>query len=131
MQESNCLFVYGTLMRPFAHPMHRVLEKYAHFVAQAKVRGQLYEIDGYPGLILTNMNAFVEGELYKIDDEKSLFTQLDRYEECSADFPEPHEYERIVVEIFLEDGGMTNAWLYRYNHPVDPAKLISSGRFLY
>jgi len=129
MQESNYIFVYGTLMRSFSHPMHNVLTKFANFVSEAKVNGRLYEIDGYPGLILTKEKIFVEGELYKINDKKRLFDLLDIYEECSSEFPKPHEYKRVIANTFLSDGNTINAWLYVYNHSVDPAKLIKSGNY--
>jgi gamma-glutamylcyclotransferase (GGCT)/AIG2-like uncharacterized protein YtfP len=123
------LFIYGTLMRTFAHPMHWVLESYAEFMGEAKVRGRLYEIDDYPGLVVTDKEFFVEGELYRVHTPEPLFTELDRYEECSPEFPQPHEYLRLMREVFLKEGGTINAWIYCYNHPVDPAKLIASGRY--
>ena len=78
---------------------------------------------------MTKESIFVKGELYKIDDEKRLLKFLDIYEECSSEFPKPHEYKRVIAQIFLNDGSSINAWLYEYNHPVDPAKLIASGDY--
>jgi len=129
IQEDSYLFVYGTLMRDFSHPMHNVLIKFANFVDKAKVNGCLYEIDGYPGLVLTKESLFVKGELYRIDDEVRLFEILDDYEECSSKFPKPHEYRRIITQVFLSDGSIINAWLYEYNHPIDYTKLIASGDY--
>jgi len=129
MQDSSYIFVYGTLMRSFSHPMHNALIKFAEFVSEAKVNGLLYEIDSYPGLILTKEDIFVYGELYKINDKERLFALLDHYEECSSEFPEPHEYKRVIAKVFLNNGNMINAWLYLYNHPIDLAKFIESGNY--
>ena len=51
---SDRLFVYGTLMRGFDHPMAQLLSRSADFIGEAKCRGRLYLIKHYPGLVLSD-----------------------------------------------------------------------------
>jgi gamma-glutamylcyclotransferase (GGCT)/AIG2-like uncharacterized protein YtfP len=65
--NSDLLFVYGTLMRGFDHPMAKLLSRSADFVGQAQCRGRLYRIKHYPGLLLSDDPAdVVFGELYRL-----------------------------------------------------------------
>ena len=41
---SDHLFVYGTLMRGFDHPMARLLSRNAEFLGEARCRGRLYRM---------------------------------------------------------------------------------------
>ena len=50
---SDHLFVYGTLMRGFDHPMARLLSRSADFIGEARCQGRLYRIKHYPGLVLS------------------------------------------------------------------------------
>ena len=62
---SDLLFVYGTLMRGFDHPMARLLAANADFVGEARCRGRLYLVKHYPGLVLSDDAAeIVHGELF-------------------------------------------------------------------
>ena len=51
---SDRLFVYGTLMRGFDHPMAQLLSRSADFLGPATCRGRLYLIKHYPGLVLSD-----------------------------------------------------------------------------
>ena len=51
---SDRLFVYGTLMRGFDHPMAKLLSRSADFIGEATCRGRLYLIKHYPGLVLSD-----------------------------------------------------------------------------
>ena len=51
---SDRLFVYGTLMRGFDHPMAQLLSRSADFLGTATCRGRLYLIKHYPGLVLSD-----------------------------------------------------------------------------
>ena len=64
---SDRLFVYGTLMRGFDHPMAQLLSRSADFIGEAHCRGRLYLIKHYPGLVLSDDPAdIVFGELYRL-----------------------------------------------------------------
>src|SRR4029078_4068253 len=62
------LFVYGTLRRSAAHPMHALLRETASLLGDARVRGVLYRVAEYPGLVLDAGAGWVLGELYRLGD---------------------------------------------------------------
>lgn len=127
--ERDYLFVYGTLMQNSEHPMHQLLQQHSEFVCSGWIRAQLYQIHDYPGALLSdNAKDKVHGELYRLTT-RSVLAQLDDYEECSAAFPEPHEYQRRPVNVMINNAKHITAWAYIYNHPVDPHKRILGGRF--
>src|SRR5215469_13829997 len=128
---SDRLFVYGTLMRAYAHPMARLLSANADFLGEARCRGRLYLVKHYPGLVLSDDPAeVVHGQLYFLARAHQLLAEFDMYEACGEGFPEPTQYLRQMFSVTLEDGSASEAWTYVYNWPVDPLKRIASGRFL-
>jgi len=78
---SDLLFVYGTLMRGFDHPMARLLSANADFLGSARCRGRLYLVKHYPGLVLSDDPAeVVFGELYRLRACDELLAEFDTYE---------------------------------------------------
>ena len=64
---SDHLFVYGTLMRGFDHPMAKLLSQAADFLGPARCQGRLYLVKHYPGLVLSDDHTeIVFGELYRL-----------------------------------------------------------------
>ncbi len=127
---SDQLFVYGTLMRGFDHPMAQLLSRSADFIGEARCRGRLYLVKHYPGLVLSDDPAErVFGELYRLRQPNELLRELDMYEACGEGFAEPTEYIRQMLSVTLADGA-TEAWTYVYNWPVTGLTRIASGRFL-
>jgi gamma-glutamylcyclotransferase (GGCT)/AIG2-like uncharacterized protein YtfP len=93
--------VYGSLRRGTADAMS-VRFPDATFVAEGSVRGQLYDLGAYPGLLLDSAASVVTGELYEVDDD--TLDRLDRFELTS-------DYRRKQVEV--EHGSVrTNCWIY-------------------
>ena len=128
---SDRLFVYGTLMRGFDHPMAKLLWRSADFLGEARCQGRLYLIEHYPGLVLSDNPAdIVSGELYRLRDRDALLGEFDMYEACGEGFPEPTEYLRRMLQVTQEDGTASEAWTYVYNWPVTGLPHIASGRFL-
>jgi gamma-glutamylcyclotransferase (GGCT)/AIG2-like uncharacterized protein YtfP len=128
---SDLLFVYGTLMRGFDHPMARLLGANADFLGEARCRGRLYRVKHYPGLVLSDdATEIVFGELYRLRQPEALLREFDMYEACGEGFAEPTEYVRRELRIELADGTAREAWTYVYNWPVDRLPRIASGRFL-
>ena len=125
------LFVYGTLMRGFDHPMAQLLSRSADFVGEARCRGRLYLIKHYPGLVLSDdASDIVHGEVFRLRQVNELLREFDMYEACGEGFAEPTEYVRRGVAVTLSDGAAIEAWTYLYNRPVDRLPRIESGRFL-
>jgi gamma-glutamylcyclotransferase (GGCT)/AIG2-like uncharacterized protein YtfP len=128
---SDKLFVYGTLMRGFDHPMAKLLSRAADFLGSATCRGRLHLIKHYPGLVLSDDPAdVVHGELYRLRERDALLAEFDMYEACGAGFPEPTEYLRQMLAVTQDDGATTEAWTYIYNWPVTGLPQIASGKFL-
>ena len=140
---SDCLFVYGTLMHGFDHPMARLLSANADFLGQARCRGRLYLIKHYPGLVPSNeAGDIVHGELYRLRARDDMLREFDMYEACGEGFEQPTEYLRRLLSVALADGtaaearteawteSWIDAWSYVYNWPVGHLPRIASGRFL-
>lgn len=128
---SDRLFVYGTLMRAYAHPMARLLSGNADFLGEVSCRGRLYQVKHYPGLVLSDDPAeVVFGELYRLRAVDDLLREFDMYEACGEGFPEPTQYVRRMLPVTLPDGSVSDAWTYIYNWPVEGLVRIESGRFL-
>jgi gamma-glutamylcyclotransferase (GGCT)/AIG2-like uncharacterized protein YtfP len=128
---SDRLFVYGTLMRGFDHPMARLLAANADFLGDAKCRGRLYLVRHYPGLVLSDDPADIaHGELFRLREPDAMLREFDMYEACGDGFAEPTEYVRRMLPVALGDGAVGDAWTYLYNWPVNDLPLIASGRFL-
>ena len=128
---SDLLFVYGTLMRGFDHPMAQLLSRGADFIGDARCRGRLYLVKHYPGLVASDhAGDVVFGELFRLRQPAELLAEFDMYEACGEGFAEPTEYMRHMLSVTLDDGTASEAWTYIYNWPVDRLPRIASGRFL-
>ena len=128
---SDRLFVYGTLMRGFAHPMAQLLSRSADFIGEARCRGRLYRVKHYPGLVLSDdttrwCSANSTGCVQPIE----LLREFDMYEACGEGFAKPTEYIRQMLPVTSGDGAASEAWTYLYNWPVTHLPRIASGRFL-
>jgi gamma-glutamylcyclotransferase (GGCT)/AIG2-like uncharacterized protein YtfP len=132
--NSDLLFVYGTLMRGFDHPMAQLLSRSADFIGEARCRGRLYLVKHYPGLVLSDDPAeIVFGELYRLRRPSELLREFDMYEACGEGFKPPTEYILQMLTVTSDDGAAeawTQAWTYAYNWPVTQLPRIASGRFL-
>ena len=125
------VFVYGTLMSGFDHPMSKLLAAGADLLGPATVRGRLYMITHYPGLLHSDdVGDIVHGELYRLREIDALMAALDDYESVGPSYEPPTLYVREVVPVTLRDGSVMEAWTYIYNRPVDATKRIMSGKFL-
>ena len=123
------LFVYGTLRRSVAHPMHALLRETASPLGDARVRGVLYRVAAYPGIVLDAGAGWVWGELYCLR-EPGVLEQLDAYEGAGPQDPEPREYRRIRALVERLDGEELEAWIYEYGWPTTGIPIIASGNFL-
>ena len=129
--NSDRLFVYGTLMRGFDHPMAQLLSRSADFIGEARCRGRLYLVKHYPGLVLSDdATEVVFGELYRLRQPAECLREFDMYEACGEGFAPPTEYLRSLLPVTLDDGAVSEAWTYVYNWPVADLPRIASGQFL-
>src|SRR5258708_19688022 len=90
---SNHLFVYGTLMRGFDHPMAQLLAANADFLGEARCRGRLYLVKHYPGLVLSDdPNDIVFGELFRLRQPTEVLRGFHMYEASATGFKQPPNY---------------------------------------
>lgn len=110
-------FVYGTLRRGGSNHFRMAG---AEFVAAATVKGRLYQIDWYPGLICDATGDEITGEIYQVS--AGLMEKLDAFE--------GPEYRRVRVLATLPDGSQREPWLWEWLGPCDESRRIMSGDWL-
>lgn len=99
--SKHLLFVYGTLRRGGENEIAR-LHPTSQFLRGASVRGRLYDMGGYPAIILDEEGISIAGEVYEIDEE--TLVRLDKFELDAG-------YDRKAIEI-KGDGLATSCWIY-------------------
>lgn len=137
MSTPDLLFVYGTLLTTAGHPLGDLLRAGARPAGRGSITARLYQITDpddatnfYPGAVPSPDPADrVWGELYEILDPDAVFPELDRFEACSPEWPEPHEFLLRSVEVTREDGPTIRARTYLYTWDVTEARRIASGRY--
>ena len=131
--RTSCLFVYGTLRKACGHEMHGILERAARFLGDATLRGALYDLGAYPGLLIGGEHAnLVTGEVYALDPASAGATlaALDAYEGCAPGDTQPHEYRREVVQVTLADASTIAAWTYILNRVQAGLPQIEGGDYV-
>lgn len=129
--DQDYLFLYGTLRKLLNKPMLHFIEKHSTFVGIGTVQGRLYNILTYPGMLPSDDPADqVFGEVYELHHPGKIFAQLDPYERCGPDDPQPHEYRRSQTEATLTDDSTVRVWVYWYNHNILEENRIDSGDYL-
>jgi gamma-glutamylcyclotransferase (GGCT)/AIG2-like uncharacterized protein YtfP len=108
--------------------MHARLAVAGRLVGGARVRGRLFAVDWYPGLVLGD-EAWVRGELWALDDSSALYP-LDAYEGCGDDDWPPHEFVRARTLVHLDEGATHEAWVYVYNRATHGLDVVASGDWL-
>lgn len=75
------IFVYGTLKRAYSNEYARFLHSNSVFLGEASVKGRLYLLGWYPGLVLSPDGYEVYGEVYEVKHNLPEVTEmLDEYE---------------------------------------------------
>jgi gamma-glutamylcyclotransferase (GGCT)/AIG2-like uncharacterized protein YtfP len=117
------LFVYGTLRPRLATGLVR--ELIAHFqpAGLATVRGLLYDLGSYPGLVPGG--GIVHGDLLRVTDPGHL-PLIDDYEECGGERP---LYRREPITAHRVDGSRVSSWTYLYNGSVDGLMPLPGGDY--
>lgn len=85
------------------------------------MKGSLYDLGAYPGLLLNESNSLACGEVYEVDDE--TLEELDEFEASS-------DYWRKQVEISV-GGARRTGWTYEPTaESCSGRPLISSGDWI-
>jgi gamma-glutamylcyclotransferase (GGCT)/AIG2-like uncharacterized protein YtfP len=124
---NNLLFVYGTLLND-DNEFGNYLRKNSIVYSTGKVKGSLYDIGEYPGVVLSDGDEYVYGTIFQLNDPVSALKILDEYEGFGEDQPQPNEYVRVLTEVETETD-IIICWIYVYNLPVDTFPYINSGKY--
>jgi gamma-glutamylcyclotransferase (GGCT)/AIG2-like uncharacterized protein YtfP len=129
--EVCLLFVYGTLRQASAHVRALSLRQRARYLGTARVRGRLYDLGVYPGLVApAGPDDWVTGDLFELREPAATLAEMDHYEGCTAEGDGSGLYERKQTEVVREGGERLTAWVYVYCRPVREAQRIVSGDYL-
>lgn len=124
------LFVYGTLRRQVRNSVFHLIEGGATFVGHGRVRGRMYDLGEYPGLVPpSDGESWVHGELYDLDDLSNTLARLDDYEGCGPRNPRPHAFERVTLDVLLASGDSETAWVYVYRGAISGRRRVASGDY--
>jgi gamma-glutamylcyclotransferase (GGCT)/AIG2-like uncharacterized protein YtfP len=123
MTLQSYLFVYGTLKRGSQVEARQHLEA-ARFIREAVLQASLYQLDGYPGAVLSGQEEDrIHGELYELAQPEATLAELDAYE--------GEEFTRQRVQItFPDDSAPLECWAYLYTGPLQGHLKLPGGRFL-
>ncbi len=123
------LFVYGTLMRKCKTNEWSVyLQKNAKYLGEAKVKGELYKIDFYPGLV--SGDDWVYGEVYQLKNTESTLHFLDQYEDYQEGDTENSLYLRQETSVvLLKEKKSLQCTTYYYNKSIEGLIKYTDGKF--
>jgi putative glutamine amidotransferase len=125
----SLLFVYGTLI-PGSTPTC-VADLMARFrpVGPATVRGVLYDLRNYPGLLLEDRSREVPGFLLEFPaDDETLLRRLDAYEGFDPNAPTTSLFRRVTATATLATTSRAvDCQVYVYNRPKPGDRVIASG----
>ncbi|MES2268720.1 MAG: gamma-glutamylcyclotransferase family protein [Bacteroidota bacterium] len=125
---TNLLFVYGTLLQP-GNAFARHLMQNCTFISTGKIKGTLYDIGEYPGLVINSDINYVNGRIYKLHNPEENLKVIDDYEGVGPGQQQPNLYIRQLEAIETEDGTL-EAWVYLYNLPIAGLPIIPSGNYV-
>lgn len=121
------LFVYGTLVPGLAPPAMRDVVAALRPLGSAAVRGRLYDLGDYPGLLLDPAADLVAGQVLQLPDDPAAWLRLDAYEGFVPDDPGRSLFRRVRCRAEFEAGGALECWVYVYNGVPDPARQVAGG----
>jgi gamma-glutamylcyclotransferase (GGCT)/AIG2-like uncharacterized protein YtfP len=128
-QRDSLLFVYGTLRSFVDIPMARRLRLKSRYLGLARIRGRLYDLGRYPGLVAARRSdEWVVGELYRLPAPYGLLRVLDRYEAGPGGRERPR-FARERTYASVAGRRELAVWVYYYRRPVRPCARISSGDY--
>lgn len=116
------LFIYGTLLPDLVRPPFDVLVAKLTPLGAATIRGRLYDLGPYPGLVLDETGARVHGEVFALPDDPALLASLDDYEGSC-------HYRRVECRAMAESGETVTGWVYECHADLSRAVVIPHGDY--
>jgi gamma-glutamylcyclotransferase (GGCT)/AIG2-like uncharacterized protein YtfP len=115
------LVLYGSLRRGEESYRKLDLDRRLRFLSRCAVRGRLYDLGPYPAFV--EGDGITRGELFEPADA-TILADLDAFEGYDPADPAGSWYVRQPIRL---DGPSAEAFIYRYNGPVDGRPEIVSG----
>jgi gamma-glutamylcyclotransferase (GGCT)/AIG2-like uncharacterized protein YtfP len=106
--------LYGSLRRGQPEFLRRRLARRLTYLRTVRLRGVMYDLGDYPGVVLGPGAGLVVGELHRIEDP-DLLPELDAFEHYRPDDPASLFVRRTIrvggldAEIYLYNGGPASA----------------------
>jgi gamma-glutamylcyclotransferase (GGCT)/AIG2-like uncharacterized protein YtfP len=128
---SEYLFLYGTLLADQAPDEVAEALKSLRRIGPAQVQGRLYDLGEYPGAILARPSSktVVQGQLFELPTARTIWKELDQYEEFDPAKKENSLFVRTKTRARLTNGDEVNCWIYVYNDDPGTAPLVADGNY--
>jgi gamma-glutamylcyclotransferase (GGCT)/AIG2-like uncharacterized protein YtfP len=111
------IFLYGTLRPGHAPPEIADAVSRLRQIGPGTIRGRLYNLGAYPGVVLDDGAAEVPGQVFAVPDGETL-TRMDAYEGYYPDNSAASLFLRVRVMVSLAGGASESCWVYIYNGPL-------------
>lgn len=124
------IFIYGTLLPEYSHPMSDWLKLHSRPVCKGAVSGELYLVDDYPGLVyLPFSGQWTKGWIVELNDPEINLQKLDLYEGIGENPNDEDEYRREIIPVKGDDSLWRDCWVYIFNKDPKGLKKIDSGYY--
>ncbi|NUO78710.1 gamma-glutamylcyclotransferase [candidate division KSB1 bacterium] len=127
-EDTNLLFVYGSLMQGMERAGFMSNPYKAVFVSTGVAHGTLYDFGAFPVMKESNNGSLVHGEVYELFDPQTFFDTLDLIEGYWPAQPERSLYVRKLIMVTTPEGEKS-AWAYVLNQQFADLRKIPSGDF--
>jgi len=125
---TDILFVYGTLLQ-LGNEFADYLNQQCTYITSGKIRGILYDIGEYPGLVIPgDAEHYTYGSVFKLRHPKENLRAIDDYEGFGPGQEQPNLFVRVIKPVETNND-IIEAWVYLYNLPVADLPQIISGNY--
>jgi gamma-glutamylcyclotransferase (GGCT)/AIG2-like uncharacterized protein YtfP len=116
------LFIYGTLLPDLVRPPLDALVAKLTPIGAATVKGRLYDLGPYPGIVLDETAPQVRGELLALPEDPAILASLDDYEGSC-------HYCRVKCRAMAANGEVATCWVYECHADLSQADAIAHGDY--
>jgi len=120
---SDLLFAYGTLIPGCEPAPMRPICTRMYVIGEATVRGILYDLDAFPGVV--EGAGAVRGVVLRVPSD--AWGAMDAYEGCPVPGGSEGLCKRIIARARLDSGEDVDCWLYVYARDVSGRRAVKSG----
>ncbi|HUK25215.1 MAG TPA: gamma-glutamylcyclotransferase family protein [Terriglobales bacterium] len=124
------LFVYGSLLPGLAPPVIAPVMARLRSVGRGLVRGHLFDLGRYPGLVLAERGPRVHGHVHALPPDPEILRKLDRYEGFFPENRARSEFIRRSWPVTMPGSGVLTCWIYEYGWRIGQARIIAGGDYL-